>query len=490
MEENISAARVACANPLIEELDGILTDSKLKRRLQFSPLAGIDVGKLGKEDRLQLLDRMQLELFVPSLSSIDFTTRLYRMIRKGYLPRNPTLASSKRTSMVISRLAGQELRGMPWLPTFAHGMRKIGITGLGKTYEVKRAIEQLPPRIEHGKCAAADWNHFYQAPYLYVGMSHDGSLGGLLLNILVALDTAIFTDYSSDRRLTLLSNEKLAVHVGIILSNHAVGVLIIDEIQEENFTDGARGDLARTFFLRLLNFGIPILMVGNPLGMQFLNSHSQDLRRLGSCGTIDLHPFEADDTNYQDCLAPAFWNYNVLSQPPDLGGQNSQLLYQYSGGIRDFACRIIVAAQRIAIELNKPRITPVYLEQAFLGPDFSNEERLIVRSFANKDALSLRQFKDIPWETYYKKWGTVPDGDKQEPDDHNGQVEAAPVENRPPPAFAKKTAENVSRQRTKRKNQQANVEQRQSELDESDMRVGGIKEALVAGLKTACAAER
>jgi hypothetical protein len=64
MEENISAARVACANPLIEELDGILTDSKLKRRLQFSPLAGIDVGKLGKEDRLQLLDRMQLELRV------------------------------------------------------------------------------------------------------------------------------------------------------------------------------------------------------------------------------------------------------------------------------------------------------------------------------------------------------------------------------------------------------------------------------------------
>lgn len=490
MDDKAQTAALVCHNPLLEELDAILTDSKLKRRLQFSPLDGINVKNLRTCDRLHLLDRMQLELFAPSLTSLDSTSRLYRMIRKGYLPRDPTLASSKRTSMVISRLAGQEIRGMPWLPTFAHGMTNIGITGLGKTYEIRRAIQQLPPRIEHGKCAAADWTHFYQAPYLYVGMSHDGSLGGLLLNILVALDTAIYTEYSSDRRIIKLSNEKLAVHVGIILSNHAVGVLIIDEIQEENFTDGARGDLARTFFLRLLNFGIPILMIGNPLGMQFLNSHSQDLRRLGSCGTIDLHPFEVDDPNYIECLAPAFWNYNVLPERPDLGQQENQLLYKYSGGIRDYACRIIVAAQRLAIALNHTHLTKVHLEQAFAGPDFSNKERLIIRSFANKDALSLRQFKDIPWEDYLSRWSIEKNGCDNASELPPEEPAVVPVKTGTSRTFSQKTADNVIKQRSRKKNQQKTVEKVQSELEASDMRLSGIRESLIDGLTTACAVNR
>jgi len=416
------------------------------------------------------------------------------MIRKGYITRNPTQAEHKRRSMVISRMAGQEIQRISWLPNFAHGMRVTGITGVGKTYELRRAVQQLNPCIEHGKCVSADWTHFYQAPVLYVGMSHDGSLGGLLLNILVALDAAICTEYSSDRKITKLSNEKLAVHVGIILANHAVGALIIDEIQYENFSDGARGDLARTFFLRLLNFGIPMVLVGNPLGMQFLNSHSQDLRRLSSCGTIELHPFEEDDSDYVRYLAPAFWNYNVLPEPPDLKGQEVALMYKYSGGIRDFACRIVIGAQRIALEAGHGHITELHLEQAFEGPDFSKEERLIVRSFVAKNALSLRQFKDIPWKDYARAWGNnVPVPDTESTDYET----ATPVEpgvtgsgsGGKTRSYAQRTADNVSRNRTKRENQLAKIERVQADLDVSDMRLAGIKEVLIDGLKTACAIE-
>lgn len=177
-------------NPFLEHLESTITDPKLEARLRCSPLDGVDVKNLGKEARYDLLDRMQQEFFVPTLTSIDATSRLYRMVRKGYLPRDPCKVEARILSMTISRMAGAEMRNLPWLPNFAHGMRITGITGLGKTYEIRRAIAQLPPRIEHGRSEAADWTHFYQAPYLYVGMSHDGSLGGLLLQILVALDAA------------------------------------------------------------------------------------------------------------------------------------------------------------------------------------------------------------------------------------------------------------------------------------------------------------
>jgi hypothetical protein len=485
---------VPCDNPFLEELDSILTDPKLKRRLRSSPLDGINVRDLSTCRRHDLLDQMQGELFVPSLTSLDCTSRLFRMIRKGYISRNPTLAENKRTSMVISRMAGQEIQRIPWLPNFALGMRLIGITGVGKTYELRRALQQLTPCIEHGKNQTADWTHYYQAPALYVGMSHDGSLGGLLLNILVALDAAIYTDYSSDRKITKLSNEKLAVHVGIILANHAVGVLIIDEIQHENFSDGVRGDLARTFFLRLLNFGIPMVLVGNPLGMQFLNFHSQDLRRLSSCGTIDMQPFEVDDTNYVNYLAPAFWNYNVLPEPPELDGQELELMYKYSGGIRDFACRIVIGAQRIALEAGHSHLTKIHLEQAFEGPDFSNEERLIIRSFVNKDALSLCQFKDIPWEDYANAWGNSQHREDAVPSDAAPETTTPPSEasekKTKPRTYPQRTAENIARTRTKRQKQQAKIEKVQATLDAADMRLSGIKEVLIDGLEAACAADQ
>jgi hypothetical protein len=40
---------------------------------------------------------------------------------------------------------------------------------------------------------------------------------------------------------------KSSPFMGIILRNHAVGVLVFDEIQERNFT-GAHGELAALFF--------------------------------------------------------------------------------------------------------------------------------------------------------------------------------------------------------------------------------------------------
>lgn len=472
------------ANPFLEELDAVLTDPHLEERLQFSPLDGMDIKRMSKEARHDLLDRMQHELFVPSLTAIDITSRLYRMIRKGYLSRDPTRVQTRATSMVISRLAGAEMRNVPWLPNFAHGMRVVGITGLGKTYEARRAIEQLPHRIEHGRCEVADWTHFYQAPYLYVGMSHDGSLGGLLLQILVALDAAIYTDYSSQHRITSLSNEKLAVQVGIILANHAVGVLIIDEIQLSNFNDGARGTLARTFFLRLLNFGIPILLIGNPLGMQVLNSFSQDVRRLGSSGTVEMHPIEVNHPNYVKVLAPAFWSYNVLPSPPSIQDPLGDILFRYCGGIRDYACRVLCAAQRIALDLDETSISQEHLDLAFNGPDFSDEDRAIVHAFNTKDAELLSPFEDIPWEAYLTRWRDTNDPPLSGSRDQTAPTASDPE--RPRKTFAQQTAQNISAKRTKSANQDARIKRTKAGLSKEDLRAEGIKEHLITALSEAC----
>jgi len=458
---------------------------------------GCTVGHLPSLDlqtRHDLLDRLQEQMFEPTLTSLDTTTRLFRMVRRGLIARDPTLVESRARTMTIARYAGKELRDLPWLPCSAKGMRISGITGLGKSYEILRALKQLPQKIEHGLSYAADWNHVTQASWLYVAMSHDGSLGGLLLQILTALDLAIGANYARDRGLTSLSNEKLAVHVGIILINHGVGVLVIDELQGRNFSGGARGGLAATFFLRLLNFGVPIVLMGNPLGMDALDTFSQDMRRIGSAGSIEMHPLEATDYDFTDCLAPALWRYNVMPDPSPISDPDGAILFKYCGGIRDYGARIRVSSQRLALDMGDQFVTEDHMQEAFFGPDFSEKDRDLIAGFRDKNPILLQQFEDIPWQRYAIRWGLYPTQGRAIPKGRPPQAKAtnegiSPKEHEIAPSnkarrsVAQKNVEIVRRNRSRKENDNTAQEAIRAELDANDMRLNGLQEYLISGIE-------
>jgi hypothetical protein len=468
-------------NPFLEPLEAYLSTDALERRLANWPLAGVDVQHLGMQARHDFLDRLQDQMFEPTLTALDTTSRLYRMIRRGYTARNPTSVSSRQHVMTLARCAGKELVHLPWLPSYAKGMRASGITGLGKSYEFQRALSLLPPRIVHGKSKSADWNHMVQAPWLYVAMSHDGSLGGLLLQILTTLDVAIGTNYARDRGIASLSNEKLAVHVGIILINHGVGVLVIDELQGRNFAGGVRGGLAATFFLRLLNFGIPLVLMGNPLGMDALDTFSQDMRRVGSGGNIEMHPLEAYETDFTDVLAPALWRYNVMPEPSPIRDDDGAILFKYCGGIRDYAARIRVSSQRLALDEECTFVTEEHMEQAFNGPDFSVRDRDLIAGFRDKNPILLQQFDDIPWQRYAVRWGVYPSAQDTPVSAPVPQPVAALAKPRKP--ASQQSKENALRNRTRKANQKAENAVARASVGPEDMRNQGLQQHLISGFE-------
>lgn len=469
------------SNPFLEPLEEYLCTDNLEQRLSNWPLAGLDIKNLDMQTRLDLLDRLQDQMFEPTLTAIDTTSRLFRVIRRGYTARNPTLVSSRQQIMALARCAGQELDTLPWLPSYAKGLRASGITGLGKSYEILRALSLIPQCIAHGKSKSADWNHMIQASWLYVAMSHDGSLGGLLLQILTTLDSAIGTNYARDRSIGGLSNEKLAVHVGIILLNHGVGVLVIDELQGRNFAGGARGGLAATFFLRLLNFGIPLVLMGNPFGMDALDTFSQDLRRVGSGGNIEMHPMESFDYDFTDVLAPALWRYNVMPEPSTINDQDGAILFKYCGGIRDYAGRISASSQRLALDEGCASVTEVHMEQAFNGPDFSTKDRELIAGFRDKNPLYLQQFDDIPWQRYSVRWGLHPS--VQSTSKVTPEVQPSPVPAKPRKPVSQQSQETAQRNRTRKANQKAANAVKKANLDPEDMRNQGLQEHLISGIE-------
>lgn len=395
------------SHPLLSPLAAALQVDDILPRIRYSPLDGIDVTTLSDSERHVLLDLMQKRLFEPTTATLELTTRLFRMIRRGYFSRDPRQLSVRKETMRLAGCRGKQLSELPSFDTYAQCIRVSGETGTGKSYEIKNALRLLPQCIVHPENKAAGWSHLVQLVWLYVPMSHDGTLGGLLLNILSAIDEAIGTSYSTQPSLIRLSNEKLAVHVGIILRTHAVGVLVIDELQQRNFSGMAHGGLAALFFLRLLNFGIPMVLMGNPFGLGALDRYSQDVRRTSSAGSFDFEPIGLDDFDWHKCIAPGVWRYYVLPEPMSFGDEGGKTLFKYSGGFRDYACRICHSAQRLALDLNERALTEEHLQQAYEGADFSQKDRDLIEGFVNRDPMRLQGFEDVRCDHYARKWGLV-----------------------------------------------------------------------------------
>lgn len=484
------------SNPLLAGLSEYLLSDDLEQRLTYSPLTGIDVNKLSVQEKLDLLDLMQEEFFEPTSTALGIVTNAYRLIRRGYLSRDPGRAVVRTKTMRIAGFAGKELSEIPWFTTYAKGMKISGETGTGKSYELLRGLRLLPPSIVHQENKSAGWTHLVQIVWLYVPMSHDGSLGGLLLSILCAIDAATgCTPYSQNRSLIGLSNEKLAVRIGIILRNHGVGVLVIDEIQSRNFSGGAHGGLAATFFLRLLNFGIPIILIGNPFGMSALDRFSQDMRRLGSGGSFDMRPMLEDDFDWTDCLVPALLKYNVMREPGIMGDPEGRSIFRYSGGIRDYACRIRTASQRLALDLGSNAVTLEHMSAAFYGSDFDEKERNLIEAFRDKNPIPLMEWEDIRWKDYAAQWGYIAErssaGNGNAKKHVIGLGPAEVAENglandavhEPGKTASQRDLESIKRSRTRSANGKAKQKAVQSTLDPKDMRHSGLAEYLIAGFE-------
>lgn len=481
------------SHPLLSPLAAALQVDDILPRIRYSPLDGIDVATLSNSERHTLLDLMQERLFEPTTATLELATRLFRMVRRGYLSRDPRQLSVRKETMALAGCRGKQLSELPSFDAYAQCIRVSGETGTGKSYEIKNALRLLPRFIVHPENKAAGWSHLVQLVWLYVPMSHDGTLGGLLLNILSAIDEAIGTGYSTQPSLIRLSNEKLAVHVGIILRIHAVGVLVIDELQQRNFSGMAHGGLAALFFLRLLNFGIPMVLMGNPYGLGALDRYSQDVRRTSSAGSFDFEPIGLDEFDWHKCIAPGVWRYYVLSEPMTFGDEGGEVLFKYSGGFRDYACRICHSAQRLALDLNERALSLEHLQQAYEGADFSQKDRDLIEGFVNRDPIRLLDFEDVRCEHYARKWGllrakaeTVSRESAAEPygsklprsTEQESEGPDAPGRPRSPHAREQAIAKQVA---TKRANADKKRAAAKEECSDDDLRNEGLKKYLITG---------
>lgn len=486
MQETADRQGLLEPNPLLKHIPQFADLKHLARSLSVDPLRGLDMRGLDVLQRGELLATPEFT-FEPTAQSLQAAVTLLNMIRGSYRARSPLQADTRRRVWDLLDAGSRGERRLPPLAIGQHSALVVkGVTGTGKTALVHALRTLLPETIEHGPCAEAGWTSLRQLVHLYTSMSHDGSRAGFLTGILVEMDRALGTDYAETLGRRYRSVENLAVRTVAQLHAHYTGIVFVDEGQLTNLVEARQAQLMQLFLLSIINAGIPLVLIGNPLAFGWTARFSQDTRRLYTRPPVFLHPVGAVDSGGADSDWRSVWQgisrFWVLRDSVADPAACSATLRRCSGGIPGLAMTLWRAAQQSALERERESVTPASIQAAYEDPGF-DPLRELADGFAARNPLLLARFTDVPHALYGRAWGRPlgegggPAATSARRSSGADKPKAASNPRSPRSEAAKFTA-----QRTREAAKERAREEMQSSLAPEDMRAQGVSQSLIAGL--------
>jgi hypothetical protein len=383
-------------NPLLEALPPLLTKDEVVNGLTYFPPYSDNDRQRSIPARLHMLENAR-EFFVPHGKHLEVHYAISNMLRRGYIRRNPVLRGywiEQQES--IKRFAETVMN-----PTFhnskARGFAMVGVGGTGKSTTVEKILQMYPQVITHVKYKEQDCI-LKQLVWLKLDCPRNGSLKGLCKHFFVATDEILGTEYAKYYGGNRRDLEDLLIGMVRVASNHCLGLLVIDEIQDLSEAKGGGSCNMLNFFVHLENrIGVPFTLIGTPDAIPLLSGQFRQARRVSEQGDIvwdrmneinqEEGDFEEDDeeedfnggraltTQVQPIKAKepevdpvwrdfvqTLWIYqyvqNVLPLKENLlKDKRIRALYSASKGIPAVAQTVFLLAQRRAITTGIEKIT-------------------------------------------------------------------------------------------------------------------------------------
>lgn len=475
-------------NPLTRHLRNWKSIEEISEALTYDPLHGLNISSLTLMERQEILIGEKTPLS-PTTTSLQAAMAIVAMHRFSLRARNPLLAEGRRrvNEGIETARSGATHTNLPPAPGACLQVIK-GITGTAKSVTVKHTLTRLigPQVIEHGEEPAALFKSATQLSWLFTGMSHDGSRGGLLTGTLLAIDKLLGTTHAQDLPKMYRSVERLSGAVIALLHSYYLGVLVIDEIQLLNLIESHHSTLMHLFLLNLINSGIPVVLIGNPYGFAWLSAFSQNLSRSVERQQIVFHPCgavgKAEDDEWENVFI-GIRNFYLLDDKVIDIDVCSDLLKRLSGGFPRLALTLWCSAQLNVLNSGGTILTAEDLEDAYKSDEFA-DARPLCEGFAQRDPTLLMRWRDtdIPVDFYAAQWGKsiaaeATDADIEKPPSHPRPLPKGGSKNTPQKSAAKLQAAQT-RERNKLKKRQSLIKS----LSPGDMRLDGIKQHALASL--------
>ena len=361
-------------NPFIEALPAVLEPRQVAEKIQGAiDFTSYDT-QASASVRAHLISQMMEQFFYPINRHIDLEKKLSIMIREGYVGRNPKDGSlNTRLQNGYERLMSGEDDSFrfPAVTSTARSLAFIGCSGSGKTTTLNKILSLYPQVIYHPEL------NFTQIVYLRVDCPHDGSLKSLCLHFFRAIDQALDTNYEKKYALKRHGIETLLNLMRQISNHHAIGILVIDEIQHLSINKSGGAEKMLNFFVTLVNtVGLPVVMVGTPKARFIFEADLRSARRGAGFGSVfweqmkqepdiklgDGKTMRSEWNQFTDKL----WRLQWLKKSDIiLSNRIRERWYDLSQGILDIAVKIFVLAQLRAIDHGIERITASLLQATY-----------------------------------------------------------------------------------------------------------------------------
>jgi hypothetical protein len=395
-------------NPLIEALPPIMTTKQVKNGLRgsvkFDPR---DIYAEGTP-RIHIISQLLDDFFQPIAKHLELESKISVMLRQGYVGRNLKDGSlNTHLQNGYERLMSGELDVFRFdhVKSTARSLSLIGCSGSGKSCTLSRILATYPQMIFHEKF------NFTQIIYLKLDCPLDGSLKNLCNHFFRAIDTALGTDYERKYALKRHTVETLMALMSQIANVHAIGVLVIDEIQHLSASKSGGVEKMLNFFVTLVNvIGLPVIMVGTPKARAIFEMDLRSARRGAGFGSLLWEPMQEPNPKMEaeqikatewGAFTDKLWQYQWLQKRDEiLTEEMRRCWYDLSQGILDIVVKLFVLAQMRAIVTRTERVTPQLMKKVY--DDELKPVHPMLAALRSGDPERIAQYSDL----------TIPDIDK------------------------------------------------------------------------------
>ena len=404
MDSQIDFFEWQAASPLLAGLEPPMSFEDLGIALGYDPRAQYQGRSIPERQRITEAHKIS-QFFAPTAKQITAAANVYQMWWNGLIARDPRIAAQRAHPYQAAQWMGRPISEWPWFPGGAPGAVFSGMTGGGKSVLKERLLSLIPQVVERPANTECGWAKLLQLNWLNVSMPTNSSVGALVREIAAEMDRVLGTDY-----LSILQKGKNVqmqiLQVLLWLSNHRCGLLVIEESQKRNMTE-VLGPEFLLLFLKILNFGIPMLVIGNPKALDALKQFSQDGRRFTDGGWTDFYPELSPLTDaWVNDFVPSIWGWYVMPTPDEPLDNPAVYLWMKTGGVPALLARLRRDSQIAALFAGSPCVKLEHIETAWVGDTMRVMHPLIL-ALTTQDEAALDDMPDIPSEWFASVWNEI-----------------------------------------------------------------------------------
>ncbi len=342
-------------NPFIEALPELFEVDEVARQFTIYPHVDDNERKKRTVARHHMIKR--LKNFVQPLDiHFEIERKLSTIIRQGYLARNPfsyeffqRLQHLNKVKEEVSDKQVEKLDELnQTLRSTAASFSIVGISGIGKTTAIERLLLMYDQVIIHSEYCGKPLTRT-QIVWLKIDCPYDGSLKTLCKSFFKSVDdvlgtTRYFEKYGNNRN----STATMMIHMTYVATVHAIGVLVIDEMQHL-LTSKNNSDEMLNFFVTLVNIiGVPTILIGTFKALKVLQKDFRQARRASSEGSIVWDRMIKDEE--WDFFIETMWQFQWLDSFSEITDKINDAIYDESQGITAIAVILFILAQETALE--------------------------------------------------------------------------------------------------------------------------------------------